>query len=84
MHLGGRFLAQDMLELPSQLFELMLTHPLAVAAICRHQDTGAQLPEALAARLAGQYASHHYSPLALQDRVGRTAVRAFPGCCQRV
>lgn len=71
--LSGTSVAQDFVELPSQLYEHWLEQPQVLAAHARHVDTGAALPEALrqavlAAERAGQgFASVEYLESALVD-----------------
>jgi Zn-dependent oligopeptidase len=69
MHLSGLYWPKDLVELPSQLMEMLLTHPPSVAQICRHSSTGQQMPGELAGRLAGHFSSRHHSALGMQDKV---------------
>lgn len=69
MHVSGLYWPKDLVELPSQLMEMLLTHPPSVAQICRHSSTGQQMPGELAAKLAGHFSSRHHSALGMQDKV---------------
>ncbi|KAF6250594.1 hypothetical protein COO60DRAFT_795943 [Scenedesmus sp. NREL 46B-D3] len=67
-HLSGRFLPPALLEVPSQLFERLLTSPAHLAQLCRHHTTAQPLPPHLAGALASYYGQRYASPLALSAR----------------
>lgn len=49
--LGGTQVLWDWVEVPSQIMENWTTEPEALALFARHEDTGAELPEALLQKL---------------------------------
>lgn len=71
-HLWGTRCAQDLVEVPSHLFEHWACHPASLGVLARHAGTGEPLPPAMMAPLAA--AREALAALELQQQVGGLGV----------